>query len=146
MEHRRPHFRHLTRNQRSLFWAQLVESVGNFGLVYAFTLWATTTGGSAATVAQLVSWVILVNTAPRVLLSPVVARVCGRVPERRVLLVANLVRAIICGVGLLGARPSVATTLAWHCCSRPPTSSSHQPAAPPRSATCASTSGSGSGL
>lgn len=100
MADRRPRFRELTLNQRSLFVAQLVESIGNFGLVTAFTLWATTSGGTPSRIAQLVSWVILANTVPRIALAPLVARVCSRVVEARVLIASNLARGLVCILGL----------------------------------------------
>ncbi|MEL4505328.1 MFS transporter [Luteococcus sp. H138] len=107
-------FRDLSRNQQSLFLAQLVESVGNFGLVTAFILWATTIGTTPARIAQLVSWVILANTVPRIVLAPLVAGVCNRVVEPTVLIVANLTRGLVCVLGLALGRHSggVVATLA----------------------------------
>lgn len=114
MADRRPRFRELTLNRRCLFVAQLVESIGNFGLVTAFTLWATTSGGTPSRITQLVSWVILANTIPRIVLSPLVARVCSRVVEPRVLIASNLARGLVCILGLaLGNRGAgVVATLA----------------------------------
>jgi predicted MFS family arabinose efflux permease len=93
------------RNFRRLWAAQLISEIGDwFYSLAVYDLLLQLTGSSKA-----VSWAIIIQTLPWFLMTPLAGPIVDRLPRRRLMIAADLVRGfVVLGLLLVRARSQVA--------------------------------------
>lgn len=91
-------FRALNKNQRSLLWSQLFDSLGDYGIQSSLIVWAATYASSALAATQAVTVLIFANAIPRIAFAPLVSWISSHYPEYKVLVTTDWLRVLACAV------------------------------------------------